>query len=222
VARIRCIKPEFPQSESMGRVSRDARLLFIQLWTICDDEGRTRAASRMLASLLYPYDDDAPRLIDGWLGELEAQGCIVRYQVDGQTYVQVCKWLEHQRIDRPSKSKFPEFDESSRAFASNREDSRTFHVGREGKGKERKDREEVAPLPSWLPVEPWNAWLEVRTKKKIPNTARALSLAVGTLEKLRADGQDPTAVLEAATLKGWRGLFPVAEGQKPVAFQPDL
>ena len=49
MARIRTIKPEFPQSESMGRVSRDARLLFVQLWCICDDHGRTRAASRMLA-----------------------------------------------------------------------------------------------------------------------------------------------------------------------------
>jgi hypothetical protein len=26
--RIRMIKPEFPQSEAMGRVSRDARLLY--------------------------------------------------------------------------------------------------------------------------------------------------------------------------------------------------
>lgn len=36
MARIRTIKPEFPQSETMGRVSRDARLLFIQLWTVAE------------------------------------------------------------------------------------------------------------------------------------------------------------------------------------------
>src|SRR6478672_1250768 len=79
MARIRSIKPEFPQSESMGNVSRDARLTFIQLWTIADDEGRLRGNSRMLASLLYPYDDDAKRLIDKWLLELESQSCITRY-----------------------------------------------------------------------------------------------------------------------------------------------
>ena len=33
VARIRTIKPEFPQSESVGRLSRDARLLFILVWS---------------------------------------------------------------------------------------------------------------------------------------------------------------------------------------------
>lgn len=114
--RIRTIKPEFAHSESMGRVSRDARLLFVLLWTQCDDAGRTRAASRMLASLLYPYDEDAAALIDGWLAELEREGCIVRYQVDGDTYLEVAKWLKHQKIDRPSKSKFPDPREGSRVF----------------------------------------------------------------------------------------------------------
>jgi hypothetical protein len=121
MARIRTVKPEFPQSESMGRVSRDARLLFILTWTLCDDAGRTRAASRMLASLLYPYDDDAPKKIDGWLAELEREGCIVRYQAEGGTYLQVCNWLNHQKIDKPSASKIPAFDESSRILANPRE-----------------------------------------------------------------------------------------------------
>jgi hypothetical protein len=109
MARIRSIKPEFPQSESMGNVSRDARLTFLQLWTIADDEGRLRGNSRMLASLLFPYDDDAPGLIDSWLEELEREHCILRYKHAGQSYVQICNWLIHQKIDKPSKSKIPEF-----------------------------------------------------------------------------------------------------------------
>src|SRR5690554_237465 len=116
MARIRTIKPEFPQSESMGRVSRDARLLFIMMWTIADDAGRLRAASRMLASLLFPFDDDAPSLIEGWLAELEDEGCIRRYVAGGTTYAEIVKWLEHQKIDRPSKSRLPAFDEGSREF----------------------------------------------------------------------------------------------------------
>lgn len=125
MARIRTIKPEFPQSESIGRISREARLLFIMLWTIVDDEGRTRASSRMLASLLYPYDDDARVLIDGWLSELEAAGKVRRYEVDGSTYLDIPKWLEHQKIDRPSTSRLPPFDEGSRGLANDREASTT-------------------------------------------------------------------------------------------------
>lgn len=118
MARIRTIKPEFPQSETIGRLSRDARLLFVQLWTIADDDGRARAASRMLASLLYPYDDDAPKLIGKWLDELEGAGCIRRYEADGGTYLDIPNWQKHQKIDRPSKSRIPEFVEGSRVLAS--------------------------------------------------------------------------------------------------------
>lgn len=141
MARIRSIKPEFPQSESMGNVSRDARLTFLQLWTIADDEGRLRGNSRMLASLLFPYDGDATYLIDGWLDELEREHCILRYKNGGQSYVQICNWLIHQKIDKASKSKIPPFDESSRGFANVRggiKEGIKEGKGEEGKGEEGK------------------------------------------------------------------------------------
>lgn len=118
MGRIRTIKPEFPQSETVGKLSREARLLFVQLWTFVDDEGRSRAASRMLASLLYPYDDDAPSLIDHWLDELEANGCLQRYEVDETKYLEITNWSKHQKVDHPTKSRIPAF---SREFAKPRE-----------------------------------------------------------------------------------------------------
>lgn len=124
--RIRSIKPEFWQSESLSRVSREARLLFIGLFSACDDSGRTRAASRFLASLLFPYDEDAPKQIEGWLSELERERCVRRYVVDGNTYLEVPKWRDHQKIDKPSASKLPPFADDSRGFS---EDSRTVVVG---------------------------------------------------------------------------------------------
>jgi hypothetical protein len=123
MARIRTIKPEFPQSESMGRVTREARLLFLLLFTLADDEGRLRGNSRMLASLLYPYDLDAGGLIDSWMDELESEGCILRYKAASDSYVLICKWLTHQKIDKPSKSKLPPPEEDSRGFERIREDS---------------------------------------------------------------------------------------------------
>ncbi len=111
IARIRTIKPEFVESESIGELSRDARLLFVQLWTFVDDLGRARASSRLLASRLYPYDEDAPDLIDGWLGELVNHGHVRLYEDEGHIYLDIPKWLEHQKIDHPSKSRLPEFRE---------------------------------------------------------------------------------------------------------------
>jgi hypothetical protein len=114
MARIRTIKPELPHSETLGTVSRDARLLFVNLFTIADDSGRARASSRLLASLLYPFDDDAPKLMDGWLGELAGIGAIRLYAVDGTAYLDIPKWLEHQKIDRPSASRLPEYSTDTR------------------------------------------------------------------------------------------------------------
>ena len=155
MARIRTIKPEFPQSESMGRVSRDARLLFVQLWTLCDDSGRTRGNSRMLASLLFPYDDDAPNLIDGWLDELDRESCIVRYLAEGSTYIEICNWLNHQKIDKPSQSKIPPFSESSRILSNHRERS-CVDQGSKDQGVDQgsKDQGPVSAPPASPPTRP--------------------------------------------------------------------
>jgi len=125
MARIRTIKPELPQSESMGRVCREARLTFVLLLTVVDDYGKARASSRMLASLLYPYDDDAPGLIEGWLGELEREDCVQFYKVDGNTYLRVTNFTKHQKVDRPTASKIPDPRDNSRMFARPREASST-------------------------------------------------------------------------------------------------
>lgn len=135
MARIRSIKPEFPHSESMGLVSRDARLCFLMLWTLADDAGRLRGHSRALASLLFPYDDDAPAIIDDWMDELEREGCIVRYISGDAHYVAVCNWLKHQKIDKPTPSRLPE---PPRILASPRESSRILPVG-SGSGSGSKD-----------------------------------------------------------------------------------
>lgn len=147
MARIRTIKPELPQSEGIGAISRDARLLFIQLFTIADDAGRFRAPSRLLASLLYPYDSDAADLIDGWMDELVERGMVRRYAVNGQEYADIPKWLEHQRIDRPSPSRIPEFTDE---LASPREPSRAIVEPStwEGNGRERKGRERTSDKKS--------------------------------------------------------------------------
>jgi hypothetical protein len=126
----------------MGRVSREARLCFILLWTIADDSGRLRGNSRMLASLLFPYDLDAGKKIDGWLDELESEKCIFRYQSEAKdSYLAILNWNQHQKIDKPSKSKIPEppsrtldnIREDSRGFA---EDPRTFVGGSKDQGED--------------------------------------------------------------------------------------
>ena len=67
-------------------------------------------------------------------------------------------------------------------------------------------------LPDWMPQEAWDGFVEMRQKIKKPlKTDRAVKLAISTLEKLRAEGQDVAAVLDQSTMNSWLGLFPIAE-----------
>lgn len=136
MARIRTIKPEFPKSESIGRLSHGARLLFLQLFMVVDDEGRARAAPRLLLGELYPYDDGEegrPQAtqddIDGWLRELERERKIRRYSVNGAHFLDIPTWGEHQKIGHPSKSRLPAFHERLMNNSGNAHEPLTPYLG---------------------------------------------------------------------------------------------
>src|SRR5471030_3026613 len=106
--RIRTIDPHFPRTPSLSRVSREARLFFILLWTLADDSGRLRLDHERLKDQLYPFDDDAPLLLPVWIGELESARCIELYRVDDIEYLRVCKWRQMQTcIQRPTRGRLP-------------------------------------------------------------------------------------------------------------------
>src|SRR5476649_765232 len=107
MSRIRTIQPNFAHCNSIMHLSRDARLLFVQFWTVVDDCGRARISMAGLAERLYPLDDDAPQLLPGWLDELEKEGCLERYTVDEVDYLRIVNWRKHQKIDRPTPSRLP-------------------------------------------------------------------------------------------------------------------
>lgn len=70
----------------------------------------------------------------------------------------------------------------------------------------------MSALPEWMPVEAWEGFVKMRKSVKKPlQTERAVKLAIGTLDKLRAEGQDVGAVLDQSTVNSWLGLFPVQE-----------
>jgi hypothetical protein len=76
------------------------------------------------------------------------------------------------------------------------------------KKKEEKGAERFV-LPGWVPQEQWDAWEEMRRKKKKIPTDYARRLAVKELEKLRAGGSDPGAVLDQSTSHCWTDLYAV-------------
>lgn len=82
------------------------------------------------------------------------------------------------------------------------------------KSENKKERASAPMLPSlqfpdWWPTAPWQAFTEVRKKKRAPLTDRAVELLIGALVELRVAGHDPAAVIEQSIMKGWTGFFPL-------------
>jgi hypothetical protein len=107
VARIRTIKPEIWEDELFGNLSRDAQLMFIGLISQADDDGRQRGAAALFRSALWPYDPPELGDVEGWLTELLGTGMVVQYEADRQTYLQICNWEKHQRVQKRTPSKLP-------------------------------------------------------------------------------------------------------------------
>ena len=111
--RIRTIKPEFWRSEDIAALSIEDRLLFIGLWSYVEDNGVGRDEPQLIQCDLYPLDTftEASLRTHGGLMRLSQQGLITRYEgPDGRKYLQVNSWDKHQKINRPSKPRFPQYN----------------------------------------------------------------------------------------------------------------
>lgn len=107
VPRIRSIKPEFfDDYEFVSALPRDLRLYYVALWVrCCDDRGCFPDVAPWVAKETFPYDADiTPAVIDEWNKRLIELGRLVPYEVGGKRYLCVRHFLDHQKIDRPSKT----------------------------------------------------------------------------------------------------------------------
>ena len=93
MARARNIKPGFFTNDELAECSPYARLLFAGLWTIADREGRLEDRPKRIKALVLPFDDvDCNDLLQ----QLHEHGFILRYEANGNGYIQVQTWSRHQ------------------------------------------------------------------------------------------------------------------------------
>lgn len=96
MARSRNIKPGFFSSEELGRCPIPARLLFASLWTLADRAGRLKDSAAKIKVYTFPYDPISVQEVDGWLADLDREGLIERYEIDGQKLIFVVAFSKHQ------------------------------------------------------------------------------------------------------------------------------
>lgn len=109
MAKARMISRSISTSRKLARVDDRAALLFTWIQPHTDDYGRMEGDAmtvRAKVCPMRPYTDDD---VEASLEVLNKIGLILRYKVDGEQYVQVCGFEEHQtfKTDRPRKSEYP-------------------------------------------------------------------------------------------------------------------
>lgn len=226
MARIRTIKPTFFTSRSVACLPVPVRVTFVGLWTYADDEGRGVDDARLVKAAVWPLDDKlTAKVIAGHLAELDKHGFICRYTHDGQQYLHVCGFGDHQRINRPQPSRIPPphhevkahppFTEPSlNDHGTLREPSRETLQGREGKGKERKGREGKGSSSS-----------STSESRDEPRTASEEEEDEATQEARRrllcttSDVTDPSAWVQATAKRlrdeGWAPATPAVPVEPP-------
>lgn len=114
MARKRMIDPNIWQSEDFSKLSTLAKLVFIGLFSLADDEGRGRSNPVYLKSTLFPYEEGIRSTdIDKTLSEISSNMSVIFYSYDGSSYYSLYNWNTWQKIDRPTKSKIPDYDEKT-------------------------------------------------------------------------------------------------------------
>lgn len=116
MGRIRTIKPEITGSKSLAKCSRDARLLYVWLFTVADDRGRFEADPVLLRASLFPRDEDVTAgMVVTWLDELRHRGKVRLYHVGDDEFGDITGWVRHQRIDKPQGSRIPSWEDRDMA-----------------------------------------------------------------------------------------------------------
>lgn len=120
MARIRTIKPEFWQNESLAKLSEHARLMAIALLNNADDEGYFLANHLLVRAACFPFEEDSKKVLRS-IQELSRVSYIEVRSCDGKDIGRICKFLQHQRIDKPQKSRL---SDCFAKFSGNGDDSK--------------------------------------------------------------------------------------------------
>lgn len=107
MARQRVIQPEIWVDPGFMALHDAARLLWIGMISFADDEGRGIGNAKSLKALIFPGDSKTIAQIEKLKVEVAKNVRVTFYEVDGQTYYQIEKWREYQKINHPSPSKIP-------------------------------------------------------------------------------------------------------------------
>lgn len=227
MAEGRMLKKAISTSRRLADLQTDsARMLYTWIIPHLDVEGRFYADPAMIKGAIVPrIKTFTETKINECIRDMADVGLIILYGVDGDNYLQLRKFEDHQNIkkEREAPSKIPApsknitinsgpTPENSGPTQEQIQNSTAQDKIREVKISKDKGAAAQFVLPEWIKPETWDAFKEMRQKKRAPMTRKAMTLIVKELEKLRALGNNPEDVLNQSIMKSWTGVFPLSKG----------
>lgn len=212
--RIRTIKPEFWQSETMASIPKESRLLAIALLNYADDQGYFYVVPQVIRGALFPFDDDSTTIRRG-LDDLSRCGYIRSgTSSDGKKVCHIINFREHQKIDKPQPSKIAasgvewgEFDEhSTNAPRTLDEQSSTEWNGME---KERNGTPPIVPREQKPKAPPTEQEVLDHCKAKHPDWHES-----GVIDLYRHYVATDWTDKDGKPIKNWKNKFSVIYGFK--------
>lgn len=98
MARARNIKPALFKNEVLGSSDPLLTILFAGLWTLADREGRLEDRPARIRVEILPYREGVD--VGALLDQLQAHGFITRYVVEGNRFIEITKFVQHQNPHR--------------------------------------------------------------------------------------------------------------------------
>ena len=91
--RSRSIKPGFFKNEDLAELGPLPMLLYQGLWLLADREGRVEDRPKKIKAEVFPYFKVD---VDAALAKLHESRFILRYNVDGLSFIAIPAWHKHQ------------------------------------------------------------------------------------------------------------------------------
>ena len=218
MARIRTIKPEFWEDEKIGRLPIPCRLFFIGCWNFADDFGCIKGNAALLKSQIFPYDENLRvSEVKKWIDALVDARMLIPIIHAEESYYYIRTFRSHQIIDkRYDKSYIGKeiiTDLINNALREHHVDTTLthseHHVDTQEEKEKEKEKEKVIlkTIPDFIDKDLFNDFLEMRKKKRVPLTDKALKLLINRLTEFHNSGQNVSKIIENSIMRGWTGVF---------------
>lgn len=110
------MKPDFFLDEDLAELPLWVRVLYEGLWCHADKEGRLEDRPQKLKAVIFPYDkynveDGLAKLSLPKVHSPKHSPFIIRYEIEGERYIQILSWASHQSPHHTEKdSDIPAFN----------------------------------------------------------------------------------------------------------------